>query len=318
MSWKQTFTLQLSKVIATCAAVLFCWISSGQKDGSRFLSDVFEEVDIQKDVTFGNSTSQGGVNADLNLDFYAPKNDDLEHRPLIILAHGGFFLFGDKSDFEAECMALAKRGYATVSIDYRLIDIEGDSVKTPKYAAIDAIADMKAAVRFFYKDASGKNQFKIDTNNIFIGGYSAGAITSLHYAYATEPNDILLMGGNDLFNYVAKNGGKEGRSGNPGYSTKIKGVINIAGSLYSAKLVDAGEPPLFSIHGNEDDTVPYTTGKAGDTNVSTEGSGLIHQQADKVKIKNQLVTLEGEDHLGFFYCEDCLDQLCKFIASCID
>ena len=177
---------------------------------------------------------------------------------------------------------------------------------------------MKAAVRYFYKDASTINEFKIDTNNIFIGGYSAGAITSLHYAYANDPNDILLMGGNDLFNYVAKNGGKEGDSGNAGYSTKIKGVINIAGSLFSADLVDKNEPPLFSVHGDEDYTVPYETGKTGDTNVSTEGSGLIHKRAKKVGLKNKLVTLEGKDHIGFFYCENCFDQLCEFIESCID
>ena len=77
---------------------------------------------------------------------------------------------------------------------------------------------MKAAVRYFYKDAQEDTRFRVDTQFIFIGGYSAGAITSLHYGYANTSSDISEIGGEYLFNYVANNGGLEGLSGNSGYS----------------------------------------------------------------------------------------------------
>jgi predicted esterase len=292
------------------------YTSVGQKP-ERYNAEVFKEIEVVKNVKFGRSTSQGGKTKDLLMDIYYPKGDSEKERPLIILAHGGYFLFGERANFSDQCKFFAQSGYVAVTMDYRLIDIEGDSLMTPKYAVIDAISDMKAAVRFFRKDAANSNEYKISTDNIFIGGYSAGAITALHYAYANTVEDALEMGGKDLVRYIQKNGGIEGNSGNPGYLSTISGVINIAGSLSSAKLVDKNEPPLFSIHGDLDTTVPFETGLTGDTKVSTEGSGLIHKRAEAIGLKNELYLIKGGDHLSIFYCDDCMQRERAFIYSCL-
>ena len=42
---------------------------------------------------------------------------------------------------------------------------------------------MKISLRYFYKDASTTNCYRIDTNNVFVGGSSAGALTAIHMAY---------------------------------------------------------------------------------------------------------------------------------------
>jgi len=260
--------------------ILLSPLNIGAQDSVRYDDFVFEDYTFDAGVRYGANVTQAGEKERLTMDIYQPKGDEVAARPLVILAHGGFFLFGDKSGFTEECIYLAKSGYVVVSMNYRLIDVE-NSDTVSKRAVIDAVHDMRAAVRFFYKDASKTDAYKIDTNNIFIGGYSAGAITSLHYAYAGEAKDVMEMGGKDLLDYQEKQNGVEGNSGNEGYSSRVRGVINIAGSLHSANLVEVDEPVLFSVHGTLDEIVPYETGITGETTVETEGSKLIHEQAKK-------------------------------------
>ena len=277
-----------------------------------------EELAIESvlDIPYGRNVTQSGVEEDLLMDIYYPKEGD-QKRPLVILAHGGYFLFGDKESFATECKELAAEGFVAVSINYRLIDVENTD-EVSKIAVIDAVNDMKAAVRYFYKSAQEQNPYLVDTNNIVIGGYSAGAITALHYAYANTAKDAFEMGGELFLSYLEENGGIEGNSGNAGYSTKVKGVVNIAGSLFSASFVDANEPPLFSVHGNADDIVPFESGTTGDTGVMTEGSKLIHQRANAVGLQNRLIEVEGGDHSAFYFCNNCRDELKSFIRSVLE
>ena len=303
----------MKKILILCNLVFtFTALTFSAENPIRFRDLLFEDIKVTEDIHYGTNKSQAGLTEKLLLDIYEPANDTLLKRPLILLAHGGYFLMGSKADMALECENLAQAGYVVVSINYRLIDV-AESVMSYKRAGIDAISDMKAAVRFFVKDAATNNQYKIDAENIFIGGYSAGAITSLHYAYANTVEDGFLMGGEEMLEYISLHGGTEGDSGNPGYSSTVRGVINIAGSLYDADMVDANEPVLFSVHGTADDIVPYEIGKSGNSDVTTEGSGLIHQRAAKVGLINQLVTVEGGDHFAFFGCMDCHKKLRSFV-----
>ena len=123
------------------------------------------------------------------------------------------------------------------------------------------------------------------------------------------------MGGKDLLDYQEKQNGVEGNSGNEGYSSNVRGVINISGSLHSAELVEANEPVLFSVHGTLDEIVPYETGITGETTVETEGSKLIHKQADKVGLANELMTVQGGDHFSFLGCDECREKMRAFLHA---
>ena len=113
------------------------------------------------------------------------------------------------------------------SIDYRLGFFPFDSANAVK-AVVRATQDLKAAIRFFYKDKQTANSYKIDTNRIFIGGSSAGAITALHVAYL---DDICKISDYLSTSAITSLGGLEGNSGNSGYSSKIQGVLNGCGAL---------------------------------------------------------------------------------------
>jgi hypothetical protein len=55
-------------------------------------------------------------------------------------------------------------------------------------------------------------------------------------------------------------GSLEGASGTPGYSSRIRGVINLWGAIGDTSWIHTGDLPIVSIHGTADITVPYNAG----------------------------------------------------------
>jgi len=269
-------------------------------DGSRYLNDQFSTVK-KSTVVYAPTIGHLGQNFNLQMDVYEPEGDSLAARPVVILAHGGSFILGDKSNMQRWCELLAKKGYVAASIQYRLFPflILGlpDSTKIFD-TAVKATGDMKAAVRYFREDAETANLFRADAANIFIGGYSAGAVTALHTAYLDEDDQIPAF----LQAMIDANGGLEGISGTPSnktYDSSSKAVINMSGGIYRSYWLDANEPPLVSVHGTADATVPYTFGLAAGI-AFLEGSSLVHAQAESVGLWNNLLTVPGAGHSNLY------------------
>ena len=273
--------------------------SQAQCTSGRYATDVFTNFTKTSDITYGANVSASGANTILKLDFYEPTGDTETARPLIILAHGGSFIGGTKMDYDMEymCKAFALKGYACASINYRL-GLPLDSLK-----AIDAVAravqDMKASVRFFNKDSrDGTNTFKIDTNRIFVGGSSAGAITALHVAYLDKSCELEYYMSPAT---IATLGGIEGNSGHPCYSSKVSGVINLCGALARYGWMEAGDVPLVSLHGDADATVKYNRGQVnpGIPLLYLDGSRMIDAQAQAVSVESDFYTFYGAPHVPY-------------------
>lgn len=277
---------------------------------ARYEETVFDGYTLTTDIFYGSNNTQGGETQDLLFDFYEPEGDTALSRPLLIYAFGGGFVDGDKSEAEFMAPFFARSGYAVAAIDYRVLDIERTSENVVK-AVFDAASDMKAAVRFLRANAA---TFKIDSANIFVGGYSAGAFTALQLGYVTDSSDIESISP-ALAEYVSENGGIEGTSGTPGVSSQVKGIFNFSGALLRADFIDADEPILFSVHGSEDEVVPINEGESDGTGVVTEGSGLLHQVANAVGLTNQLVIVDGAGHEAPIECENCLGVMRAFLAE---
>ncbi|MFD1872049.1 T9SS type A sorting domain-containing protein [Hymenobacter bucti] len=266
------------------------------------------------DVVFGYNTvrnyaagSEGPAMA-LRLDVYEPQGDVAQQRPLLLFAFGGAFLSGARTDAEVVsiCQSFARKGYVAAAIDYRLLN-----TSFPNLAAvaanqanlvdeiIRAAADMKAAVRYFKHDAATTNTYHIDPTHIFLGGYSAGAITALQVAYTESVNDNPIT--TTAYN---ANGGLEGNTDLqspdnllPAYNASgIAGVLNIAGGVNSLSIVNAGNPPLYSAQGTADTTVPYDRGTIQGTQFTIYGSGQLQPQATTEGIVNQLHPVPGGNH----------------------
>lgn len=245
--------MKRSLLTATISLFSMIQMAKAQCPAGRYLTDMFG-------VTVSTVTYSTPYN--LEMDIYQPAGDLQATRPLIILAHGGSFVGGSKTDdvsVDTLCVRFARRGYVTASINYRLgnpLSMALDSMNAIS-VVMKAVGDGKAAIRYFVKDAATTNTYKIDTNNIFCGGNSAGAVLYMHVGYLDSAEAPAHVAG-----VLAANGGFEGNSGNAGYATKTKAVINLAGALNLPSFIDATDIPSVNVQGDADDVVPYNCNKA--------------------------------------------------------
>lgn len=274
-------------------------------DGIRYIDDVFSDVEVTT-ITYGSNTTFLGTNQSLKMDVYEPVGDVHEQRPVIIFAFGGSFIVGSRGQMASLCEQFAKKGYVAATIDYRL-GFLGTNEEAVAGAVMRAVSDMKAAIRYFRMDADTDNTFKVHPDYILAGGLSAGAITALHATYLDEDDDIST----GVMTAITANGGFNGNTGsteNQTYSSDIFAVYNLSGSLANKEYLGANETvPLVSFHGTDDTTVPFNSGLANGL-ATSDGSGLLHAQAELHGIPNYLKAVEGGGHTNIhtdiFYIDE--------------
>ncbi|MDF1697899.1 MAG: T9SS type A sorting domain-containing protein [Saprospiraceae bacterium] len=276
----------------------------GCDDSNRYVDDIFAVVQLTSNLKFGEGETIFGNFKELFLDVYEPVGDDLEERPVIILAFGGSFIGGSKEDVSFLCESYARKGYVAVAIDYRLYD--GPLLPLPNAeqmteVVIKTVSDMKASIRYMREDAATENKFRIDTDLVFVGGVSAGGITAFHTAVLDDsdnlPDNIRMI--------IDENGGLEGNSSdNFQYSSAVQGIVNFSGGLNDASWIDAEDPPFVSIHDDMDGVVPYAGGFAKVFDfpiIYMEGSKSCQLVGDSLGVVNQLKTIENSDgHVSYF------------------
>jgi acetyl esterase/lipase len=270
--------------------------------GGRYYRSVFPSVTVASNVAYGAAVNSAGINQTLVMDIYQPTGDVLARRPVIIFAHQGGFITGSKTDpyMVAVCTQFAKLGYVTASIDYRLLDfgtILGGGFDTVNIAksAIRGMQDLRAAVRFFRRDAATTNTYRVQPSYIAVGGSSAGAFAALQVGYLDKASEVPAYVG------LTALGGIEGVSGNPGYSSQPLAVLNLSGATENPSLIEPGNAPLLSVHGTADATVPYLQGRVGSSLPPkyVYGSGRLNPRATAVGIRNTLVRLSRAGHIPF-------------------
>ncbi len=238
---------------------LFSIITKAQCPTGRYIDKTFA-VDTIKNVLYGSNTKASGSGTEnLLMDIYVPRADTMAHRPMIIYAHGGSFIGGDRrtSDMTLICHTLAARGYVTASIEYRLESpINLGNTQKMVTEVIRSQQDGKAAIRFFRKDASSLDAYRIDSTQIFFGGTSAGGILALHLAYMNDSDPLPT----NWVTWANSIGGIEGTSGNPGHSSAAKAIVTYAGGIGDTNWMNPGEVPWADFHSVNDATVPDGTG----------------------------------------------------------
>ncbi|UYZ57777.1 alpha/beta hydrolase [Hymenobacter latericus] len=288
---KQLLLIWVTLLLSCCPA--FAQIDT---TGGRYWQPRFQQVTVTRGVEYGAAPNLSGTTQTLRLDLYEPTNDTVRRRPLIVFAHEGAFLTGNRDDafMAAICTRLAQLGYVAASIDYRTGFFPLDSLNVGQ-AALRATQDMRAAIRFFRRDAATVRQYRVHPGYIFAAGSSAGGFMALQVGYLDKPAEVP--------SYINLNqlGGLEGNSGNPGYSSRVAGVVNLCGALGSLSWLEPGNVPLCSVHGTADGVVPYGVGKAWNYAASPRlfGSGAIKPRADALGIPNVLRTLRNAPHVPY-------------------
>ncbi len=235
---------------------------------------------------------------ELDMDIYLPKNDTLDKRPLLMLIHGGAFFIGDKATvpYQKWCTHFASLGYVCASINYRM----GfrPSSKAIQRTAYQATQDAHAAMRYLM---AKKDIYRIDPENLFVGGASAGSITAINLAYMRNENRPEAT----YSSFMTEDLGDIENSGND-YSEdfKIKAIANMWGSVFDLEILENSNASIISFHGDEDDVLPYRFGcpfsALGEFQKvffdEMYGSYYIDQKAKELGIRSELHTFYGEGH----------------------
>lgn len=193
-----------------------------------------------------------------------------EQRPLVIMIHGGSWSGGQRGGLANLAGDLRSAGYVAATIDYRLTRDNPNNPMQVGADYTDIIKDVKCAVRYFRAQGQAGN-WNIDPDSIAVLGSSAGghlatqigvsrtAWEDMNGQYAgisSEPQAIVnWYGPTDLaYNHAAVAASQvsiEALLG--GDPDTVPGRYNQASPINH---VDANDPPMLTIHGAEDETVP--------------------------------------------------------------
>jgi hypothetical protein len=303
-AFENNLNLQAMKKIYFLLFCLTAFFSTAQNycGSPRYDTEVFTNATTISNIVYGWNVNVNSQMDTLKMDIYQPAGDTASIRPLIIFCHGGSFIVGTKTDPDQVTLAtrFARRGYVTASINYRLGIGFPINETNAKRAVWRACQDLKAAVRYFRKDAATNNLYKIDPNNIFAGGFSAGGFMVVHTAYLDSANEIPPQIDTTTL------GGLEGNSGNPGYPSNVKAIINLAGAIGDTNWIKPGDEPCVSLQGNNDNTVPYccdiicipACNQGGFQIMTVCGSGMINRRCVNTGVLNPIHTYYNQDHGG--------------------
>ena len=270
--------------------VLGSFGQSGDANAPSVWADSTFGVLFEDNVVYGSGMSHdgwGGPVIDtiaLELDVYAPDNQE-EGRPALVVIHGGGFLGGsnEKRAFVELSNQYASRGWVVFSINYRLAAQRGtvpaswlDSVQflpqgsnpNQALAMYPANRDAKAALRWVTSQA---DQYSIDVNHVSVLGGSAGACMAI------------AMGASNDGDYVTELSVMQDptlQSTNLSESFQVQTVLDFWGGRASVDALsalddeerfDSDNAPLMIVHGTADPTVDYAEATSLDATYNANG-----------------------------------------------
>lgn len=249
------------------------------------------EVLFVDNVVYGSGLSHdgwGGPVVDtisLELDVYAPDNQE-EGRPALVIIHGGGFFGGSNEqgvlfDLSNE---FASRGWVVFSINYRLAAQRGTVPASwlnavpflPEGANPDQVLamypanrDAKAALRWVTSQAY---EYGIDVDHVSVLGGSAGASMAIAMGASNEEDYVTEM---SVFQDPTLS------STNLGESFEVQTVLDFWGgsgsvdaltALDGVQRFDSGDAPLMIVHGTSDPTVDYSEATSLNTTYDANGN----------------------------------------------
>ncbi len=244
----------------------------------------------------------------LKLDLYLP--DSAGSAPLLVFVHGGGWEAGSKAGMPLG--GLVERGFAVASLDFR------PASKAPFPGQVHEI---KAAVRFLRAAAK---QYGYDANRIGIIGVSSGG--HLAAMVGTTNGDPELEG--SLGDHMGESSAVQAivsyfgaanlttilaQSTPFGLGVREPALTRLLGSLPKDNepaarkaspvfYVDARDPPLLMLHGDQDPQMPI--------NQSHELEGSYERQGAAA----ELIVVHGAAHGGdAFYTPENLDEVAEFL-----
>ncbi len=250
-----------------------------------------------------NVDENSTIDVNLEMDILTPDGDTILRRPAVIIAFGGGFVQGSKDDLGMRLIAdsLVKRGFVVGLIDYRLGMKVNDGDLSLR-AVYRGIQDGRSAVRYFRNNADDPT-LRIDPDNIYIGGHSAGAFIALHNLYLDKeddrPDPTKNFGGFKDQLCLDCVGDNQGVSG------KANAAFSLAGALGDLDYMESSaDLPMILFHDDNDGTVSHNNAIpfgplfdlfCGDLPIAY-GSNSIQARATSLGIIHEYYETNGRGH----------------------
>jgi acetyl esterase/lipase len=247
-----------------------------------------------------NITYRTVSNWDAKLDLYQPRGVNAP-QPVVVFFHGGGWTSGTKEGNALAILPYLQMGWTVVNVEYRLTNVA---------LAPAAVEDARCALRWVYRNAREHN---FDTTKIVTSGQSAGGHLAMIAAMlpAASPFDNTCPGN--------RSGGASGTGPRNSDELKVAAIVDwygisdvhellggenlksyaaawlgalpyreeLARQLSPETYIRPGIPPIISIHGDSDPTVPYSQKRR------------LHEALDRARLPHELVTISGGKHGGF-------------------
>jgi hypothetical protein len=111
----------------------------------------------------------------------------------------------------------------------------------------------------------------------------------------------------------------EGESGNPGYASDVKAIVNICGAIGDTAWIHAGDEPALLFHGTDDQTVPYGSAMQYAFGIApvleVDGSHSINEKMNQVGLEHCFEIHEGQDHVPHMTNAAILDTTMSIMSN---
>lgn len=271
------FKTALCWITLLAAAPVFAQLSPGAEAAVHAAN----RYRVLPNVTY---LTAGGV--DLKLDLYL-RRDSNAPQPTVIYMHGGFWAAGNKEGAIMNLLPWMEMGWNVVNVEYRLARVA---------LAPAAVEDCMCALRFINNNAK---MYNVDTSRIVVTGESAGGHLALALGMIPETVGLARecegpplpkvaavinwFGVTDVLDVI------EGPHKANAAATWFGSMPHeeLAKKLSPLTYVRPGLPPILTIQGDADTTVPYDQGVR------------LHAALTKAGVVNQHLTIPGGKHGNF-------------------
>jgi acetyl esterase/lipase len=224
----------------------------------------------------------------LQLDLYVPPPGPAPS-PVFLFFHGGGWVTGSREAVSLHVLPWLEAGWAVANAEYRL------AREAPAPAAA---WDARRALRWAFEQAA---QYGLAADRVVVGGMSSGGHLALLAGMGSdlpEPSDGMegprqpvrpsaIVSWFGISDVAALLEGDRPRAYARRWIGRRPDASRVARDLSPLRWVMPGAPPVISVHGDCDPTVPY------------EQSHRLHEALHRAGVRNRLVTIEGGGHGDF-------------------
>jgi acetyl esterase/lipase len=286
--------------LAASTVVLFALgapdVASAQAtDASQKFVQVANGYQVTPNITYLTAN-----NWDAKLDVYQRRGSTAPN-PTLVYFHGGGWVAGTKEGSSLTFLPYLEMGWTVVNVEYRLAAIS---------QAPAAVEDARCALRWIYRNAK---QYNFDLTKIVTTGNSAGAHLALTTGMlpasaglerqcpgdrgtgpvSTEEMKVAaIVNWYGITDVVELLDGPNMKSYAVGWLGSMANREEIAKRVSPLTYVRQGLPPVLTIHGDADPTVPYTQ------------AVRLGQALEKAGVPTELLTVPGGKHGNFTFEEN--------------